>query len=220
MFLTYVRAVASTSWGVFFLLAGTVSTACTFVLIYNPRFVLPYWVPAALSILAWLLAPYRLYQQQEKRLHAVTSKPRRAQLVVLDEQGSFFIRCFTPAGSTPRTEIGAYVELHISVENKGDRASTITNYELRIDGIGVWPGLKPAPQSYIWGRNAQHGLDPKSAVASYLEVPAERLADHKKLPFLLPEAVPTAARSLNCTLVIRDTEGNEARVDLTATERD
>jgi integral membrane sensor domain MASE1 len=57
----YLREVLGTGWGILFVIAGAVSTSATFVLIYRPDFVLPYWVPGALSIAAWLIAPYRLY---------------------------------------------------------------------------------------------------------------------------------------------------------------
>ena len=40
-------------------------TGVTFTLIYKPKFALPYWIPGAISITAWLIAPYRLYRQQQ-----------------------------------------------------------------------------------------------------------------------------------------------------------
>src|SRR5947207_2224973 len=98
MFGRYLREVLSTGWGIAFVIFGAVSTSVTFVLIYNPGFVLPYWLPGALSVAAWLLAPYRLWQKQRERFETVEAQqqqPRRAKLVLIEESGSFFIRCFT-----------------------------------------------------------------------------------------------------------------------------
>jgi hypothetical protein len=182
----YLREVLGTGWGILFVIAGAVSTSATFVLIYRPDFVLPYWVPGALSIAAWLIAPYRLYRRQWARIAALEAQQqqrRRATLVLIQESGSFYIHCFTPSGITPKRETGMYLELWVSIENKGERPATISRYDLRIDGVGEFVGLRPTPHNYVQGRNAQHMLNMSEVVKNYIEVPAERLAAHQHIPF-------------------------------------
>src|SRR5207245_3979261 len=84
-----------------------------------------------------------------------------------------------------KREDGMYLELSISIENKGERPATITNYSLRIEGVGEFPDVRPEPQTWIWGLRAQHAIGSPNVVQSHIEVPAERLALQKKLPFML-----------------------------------
>ncbi len=220
-FARYLKEVLSTGWGILFFVAGVVSTLVTFVLIYRPAFVLPYWVPGALSIVAWLIAPYRLYEKQHLCIEALELQiqHRRAKLVLIEEPGSFYIRCFTPAGITPKRETGIYLELWVSIENKGDRPSTIIRYDLRIDGIGEPASLRPAPQQYVLGRKSQHSLNVSELVKNYIEVPAERVAAHQHIPFMLSANPTPDARRICCELKVTDTEGNSASVQLNAAER-
>jgi hypothetical protein len=222
MFGRYLWRVLGTGWGILFLIAGAVSTCVTFVLIYSPKFALPYWIPVAISIAAWLIAPYRLYRQQQTQIEDLTAtqqRSRRAKLMVIEEQGSYYIRRSMAQGETPKRETGMYLEVSVSIENKGDRPATITNYNLIIEGVGEFPDVRPSPQSWVWGLRAQHGLDGRSVVKSYIEVPAERLASDQKIPFMLDSTAPPDVRQIRCELTVRDTEGNSASIRLTAIER-
>jgi hypothetical protein len=147
------------------------------------------------------------------------ARDRRANLVLIEETGSFFIRCYTPPGHVPRSETGTYLELWASIENKGDRHATITQYAVRIDGMSNSEQLRPTPMNYIPGRNAQHALNISEVVKNYIEVPAERLAAHLHIPFMLKVIAAPDAREITCELTITDTEGNTATAVLTATER-
>lgn len=228
-FLGYLREVFRTGWGILFLSAGAVSTSLTFVLIYRPHFALPYWLPGALSIIAWLIAPYRLYQKQRDQLQnqllqidALTQQqqqPRRAKLVLIDESGSYFIRCFTPSGMTPRRETGTYLELRVSIENKGGRPATIIRYDVRIEGVGEFKSVRPVPQTYVLGQHAQHAISPDNIVKSYIEVPAERLASHQHIPFVLDASVPPNAQQIRVEFTVTDSEGNQARAEVFVNNR-
>jgi hypothetical protein len=216
-FARYLKEVLGTGWGTVFLIAGAISTSVTFILIYQPRFVLPYWVPGAISIAAWLIAPYRLYQKQAGQIALLEEQQqqrRRAKLILIGEYGSFYIRCFTPPGISPKRETGMYLELVVSIENKGERPATITRYDLRIDGMGAFANQRPSPQNYILGQNAQHALNVSGAVKNYIEVPTERLAPHQRIPFMLHVAPPPDVRKLQCELTVSDTEGNSALASL------
>jgi hypothetical protein len=139
--------------------------------------------------------------------------------VLIQESGSFYIHCFTPSGITPKRETGMYLELWVSIENKGERPATISRYDLRIDGVGEFVGLRPTPHNYVQGRNAQHMLNMSEVVKNYIEVPAERLAAHQHIPFALNAAPPPDARQIQCELTVTDTEGNSASAQLNAAER-
>lgn len=165
----YLRTLVTTWWGAAFLLAGAVSTSATFIPLYIPTFSVPRWIPGAISILAWLVAPYRLYQRQQAQIEALTTtqqRPRRANLKIIEEENSNFIRRSTPQGEIPRREAGIYLELFLSIENKGDRPATITRYDLCIEGVGDFPDVRPSPQAWVWGMRAQHALGTTGVVRS------------------------------------------------------
>ena len=219
-FLRYLGQLVSTAWGALFLIAGAISTAVTFVVIYRPRFALPYWVPGLISIVAWLVAPYRLHQQQQKTIEVLTAtqqRPPRAQLKIFEERDSYFIRRST--SQSPKREVGFYLELSASIENKGNRTATITKYDLQIESVGEFPDVLPSPQTWIVGLRAQHSLGNSSVVRSYIEVPAERLAANLRIPFMLDSVVPEGVKQIRCELTARDTEGNRASAWITALER-
>jgi hypothetical protein len=85
--------------------------------------------------------------------------------------------------------------------------------------VGEFPDIRLSPQSWVWGLRAQHALDSKSVVNSYIEVPAERLASNQKLPFMLNAVSPSDTQQIRCELTVKDTEGNSASVRLDVIER-
>jgi len=222
MFGRYLWNIVSTWWGAAFLIAGAVSTSATFIPLYLPKFALPHWILGAVSIAAWLVAPYRLYQRQQGQIEALSANqqmPRRAHLKIIEERDSYFLRRSASQNEVPRPEVGIYLEMSVSIENKGNRPATITGYDLRIEGIGEFRDLRPSPQSWVWGLKAQHAIAGADAAKAYIEVPAERLASHQKIPFMLDSLAPEGAEHLRCELTVRDTEGNSATTWITATER-
>ena len=52
-----------------------------------------------------------------------------------------------------------------------------------------------------------------------VEVPAEKLAMHRRIPFMLKEMPPDDVDQIACELTVTDTEGNTATATLTAIER-
>jgi len=56
-------------------------------------------------------------------------------------------------------------------------------------------------------------------VKNYIEVPAERLAQHLHIPFMLNDVPQSDARQIRCDLTVTDTEANSASATLTASER-
>ncbi len=216
----YFVELLSSAWGVLFVLAGAISTGVTFALIYNPTFALPHWIPGAISISAWLLAPYRLYRKQRAEiqiLKAAQPRPRRSELIIIPESGSYYIR---RALDNSKRDEAMYLELCVSIENKGERPATVTGYSLRIENVGEFVNIRPEPQMWIWGLRAQHALGNvgPDMVQSYIEVPGERVAARKKLPFMLNRPAPSEVREVRCELTVKDTEGSSASAWITAPE--
>lgn len=222
MFGKYLRQLFGTTWGLAWSIGGAISTSVTFILIYWRHFALPFWIPIAISVAAWLIAPYRLYERQRnefEKLSAKQQQPRRSELRVIEEPGSYFIRRAAPHSSPPRTQIGIYLQLSISIENKGQRPATIASYDLSIEGVGEFPDAHLSPQNYVWGLKAQHAVGNVKEVGPYVEVPAERLAANLFLPFMLDAILPSEIRQLRCKLTVRDTEGSTATGSLTLVDR-
>jgi hypothetical protein len=205
----YLGELLSSAWGILFVIAGAISTGVTFVLIYKPTFALPHWIPAGISILAWVLAPYQIYRRQQTQIQTLTAnqrRPRRSELMILPEPESYYIRRATDGS---RRDEAIYLELCVSIENKGERPATVTAYSLRIENVGEFPNIRPEPQTWIWGLRAQHALGNPGpeTVRSYIEVPGERVAARRKLPFTLNSPAPADARQIRCELTVQDTEG-------------
>jgi hypothetical protein len=93
------------------------------------------------------------------------------------------------------------------------------HYDLQIEGVGQFKDLIPAPQRYVLGRAAQHALNISETVRNYIEVPAERLAPHQHIPFMLNAGPTVDSRQIRCELAVTDSEGNSASVWLNASER-
>lgn len=221
MFWSYLKRLAGTGWGLTWLIAGAASTTATFALIYFPGLILPRWISIVVSIVAWVIAPFRLFQEQEIEIEVLKGShqaPRRSELKLIEEKGSIFIRRSAPDSAIPRREVGIYLRLAVSIENKGQRSSTICSYGLRIDGVCNFQTIDLSPQNWVWGLKAQHSLNGVPQVSSYLEVPPERLTANQNIPFVIDSVVPGGIKELRCELTIRDTEGNSASGFFTAVE--
>jgi len=222
-YIRYLRALFGSAWGTAFLIAGSISTAMTFVAIYMPEYHLPRWIPIGIAVAAFLFAPLRLYMQQEQRIEQLQSRieqPRRARLVLKEEEGSSFIRmCDRPQGA----EVGLYVEPHVTIENKGPRTATIESYDIRFPEVPQIQTLKkvqPRPFSMVPGTMANHSVgNGNNYVRGYVEVGGERLIGPLQIPFAVYSALPEKLHPLKCELTVRDTEGNTASATLNLHQR-
>jgi hypothetical protein len=221
LFGRYLRSLVGNAWGLVLLLAGFTSTAMTFVALYEPEFHLPRWIPIFIAITAFLLAPFRLYRLQEKKIAELVSNrqpSRRAALRVKAEGSGFYLRMID--NHTNRNVTGIYVEPRVTIENKGTRNAVIESYDLHFPEIPeIQPqiGVKPHPldNGFIPALNANHGLGGGSEyIRSYIDVPAERLVGPLRIPFVVSGSLPTPLYgkdiNLQCRLTVRDTEGNTA----------
>ena len=195
----------------------------TFVAIYAPWFHLPRWIPFAIALATFLFAPLRLYLQQEQRIEQLQSRieqPRRARLMLKEEDGGFFIRmCDRPQG----VEVGLYVEPHMTIENKGPRTATIESYDIRFPEVAQIQALEkiqPSPFSMVPGAMANHSVGNSNYyVRGYVEVGGERLIGPLQIPFAVYSALPEKLHPLKCEFTVRDTEGNTASATLNLHQR-
>jgi hypothetical protein len=217
----YLRALFGSAWGTAFLIAGFISTIMTFVAIYVPEFHLPRWIPIGIAVAAFLFAPLRLYVQMEKRLAALQSSiqpPRKAELVLKPDGTGLYLRVVDD--HTNRKVIALYLEPRVTVENKGIRNAVIESYDVSFPDLPEIPlqtNIKPHPleNTFVPALNANHGLGGgNDYVRSYVDVPAEKLVGPLRIPFLIHGSIPPPLyekdRNLQCSLTVRDTEGNTA----------
>ena len=212
------RALFGSAWGTVLLIAAFISTAMTFVAIYLPEYHLPRWILIAIAVAAFLFAPLRLYVQQEQRiaqLESCVESPRRARLV-LKSEGGFFIIMVDQYSQSERRVAGLYVELRMTVENKGQRTSTIESYDIRFPAtpeIRASEHVMPSPVTQVLGLNAKHMVGTgDDYVGGYIEVLPERLIGPVRVPFTISSKLPDlkALTALKCELTVHDTEGNSA----------
>lgn len=230
MFWRYLRDLFGNAWGVALLLAGFISTGMTFVAIYVPQFHLPRWILIAVAVAAFLLAPFRLYALQQKRIAGLeaSAKPaRKADLVLKSEGVGFYLRVVDD--HTSRKVIALYLEPRVIIENKGIRNAVIESYDVRFPGLQEIPAqnnLKPYPVEHtlLPALNANHGLGGGADyVRGYVDVPAEKLVGPLRIPFWIPGSIPAQLhekdRNLECLLTVRDTEGNTASASVLLNQR-
>lgn len=218
LFVRYLRDLFGNTWGLVLLLAGFISTAATFVSLYYPAFHLPRWILIAVAVVAFLLAPFRLYVSQQKRiatLEASVQPPRKANLVLKPEPGGFYIRMVD--NRTHRQVTGLYVEPHVTIENKGPRPATIEFYDLdfpEVPEFQILEKVRPNPVNEIQGLEATHMVGTGTEfVRGYVEVGAERLVGPLRIQFIVPGLL-ISSHPLKCNLTIRDTENNKASIAL------
>ncbi len=232
MFFRYLRDLFGNAWGVALLLAGFISTAMTFVALYYPAFHLPRWILTAVAVVAFLLAPFRLYAIQEKRIAALRSHvqlTRKANLLLKPEGVGFYLRVVDDV-TNRRKVVALYLEPRISIENKGSRNAVIEAYDLKfpdLQEIREQINVKPHPfreSDFVPALNANHGFPGgNDYVRGYVDVPAERLVGPLRIPFLIEGSIPAQLyekdKNLQCVLTVRDTEGNTASASVALYQR-
>lgn len=207
-FITYLVQLFATWWGGLWSALGAVSTLATFVPLYVRGVTVPRSIPVVLAIISWLLAPYRLYGVQKKRIHELeeqaAAKKKTAELVLHPENGSgFYVHIM--GGQI----LGTFLLLWLTLENKGERNSVVNTFEITVDETGGQPlELSPEPRKNVQGRAANYMITQDFiARDNKLLVPAQNYVKGS-LPFYMGVAPAESVTQLHCVLTLRDTEGN------------
>jgi len=215
MLIKYIKALFGSWLTSALVVAGLISTAMTFVPIYIRNFSLTKQALIGIAIAAWVVASYRVFALQQRVIESLEQNRRRALLKLKEESGSFYLRSCDLSG-----QVGAVVELHLSIENKGDRPSTIESYDVEVQPFETIQDVKPFTDNRVSMPNGTYMLNQDSnLIRNYVEVPSERLAGPLFLRFYLPHVISPEARSLECGLIVRDTENNQATIRIQACQR-
>jgi len=181
--------------------------------LFFPRIPIPPWAPISVLILAVLIGCYDVYKHQQSEIEALkrTLEEKRSHLVILPHEGSKYYGCVADPSDG---SWGTYLWFNLSVENKGNRNSTINHYDLENLKIGKqYPDIKPQALPRIKSREGaivSFGKPQWLMSGEFVRVPAEGLTGPGILAFLVKDPVPEHAGPIHCRLTVTDTEGNNA----------
>ncbi len=195
------------------LILAALSTLATFAPIYFHRFAVPHWIVPAIGIVAWLIAPYRLYVHQENEIALLKNKlaeleQKEPKLVIHRQNRSAFYVHREPhqvAGPAAMAPLGAYLEFDLTIENKGELNSVVARFDLQIDDVGEFPKITPQPRNYIQTRNVNFGLAQDFVTRGDKVLVPGRNFVRGILPFYVEKAPADTITELHCTLTITDT---------------
>jgi hypothetical protein len=217
-FRQFARELFATWWGRLWVILAAFSTLATYLPIFLPTF-RPYrWVPFLFSALAWLLAPYDLYRRKQAEISALATRisaagETKSELVIYDKAES---QLYVHVNADQRNQvIGAYLLLHLDVENKGARPSIVRRFDLSLRETGrTYENIHPERRQYLQTRVAEHGLrqDWILTAGDVINLPAHGYCTGV-LPLYLDQAPAYENQEIHCTLTLIDTEGVRATHD-------
>lgn len=213
-FWVFLQELLTTWWGGLWAALGAVSTIATFVPLYVHGVSVPRSVPAILAVGSWLLAPYRLYCSQKSKISELelnVAQQKTAELVVYPHQRSaFYVQIMD------NKDIGTYLELSLMVENKGERNSIVTKYEIAVDEIdAAFRQVGAQPRNAVQTRSAlMAGLSQDFITRdNSFTVPAHALVKGI-LPIYIDSSPAVEVVQLHVTLRLTDTQGIAATYGL------
>jgi hypothetical protein len=134
-FYKFLQELFSSLWGIVWVTLSVISTISTYALALSNRLLVYRWIPRVVSLVAWFLAPFDLYRRKRheiSRLRAEVEKlgKRQPEPVIHPEPNSrYYIQVEGSNGNKVR---GVYVELRLTVENKGEVNSVVREFDLSI----------------------------------------------------------------------------------------
>ncbi len=105
-----------------------------------------------------------------------------------------------------------FIELHLAVENKGERNSIISRCDFYVQQTGQrYLDYKPTYKHAVQGRKAMYSLDPSRWLlhGDLTTVEAVNKIGPGILLFYVAETPPLDCLRIDCTLTLSDTEGNK-----------
>jgi hypothetical protein len=194
------------------------SALATYLPIFLPTFKPYRWIPFLFSALAWFVAPYDLYRRKQAQIDALAARiaagsDKKAELVISDKAES---QLYVHVNADQRNQLlGAYLLLHLDVENKGARPSIVRRFDLSLrETSRTYENIHPERRSNIQTRSATHGLrqDWILTTGDVINIPAHGYCTGV-LPFNLDLAPAYEPQEVHCTLTLIDTEGVRATHD-------
>jgi hypothetical protein len=223
-------------WWVF----STVSTLSTFFVVNwegKPRIVF-----ALFSIVGFGWANFKVFQKQEAKISALalerdaittalahrqeTRDKRSSELILTPAGNSQYVLASVPNIGNLAFN-GGFLEFECRIENRGNRNSTVDNYQIEILEFGrTLRNLVPEEgRRYIQGRRCNYALNPARFLTTtrLIRIDAESVTNQGILLFSIPDLtlenfaaagmkVGAGQRfgPLNCLLTITDTMGASA----------
>lgn len=208
----------------FLFLLALGSTIATYVPGFKPNFTIPRWLPLVFFVAAFFMGSFDLFRKQNAELRRLAAEnmrlrgeARKAVLVLTIHKGSEFL-----CQVHDRKPVGTYLHIKASVENKGNRASVVSKYHLRILETGTSEDVLPGGFSSIQGPKfiwAVNTLSKNLAPGGFIRVPPDNLAGPDILPFYVDAVPPEDCHVLHCTLEITDSNGEQAMSEFELHER-
>jgi hypothetical protein len=162
-----------------------------------------------------------------ERLHHISSKLiPKAELVIDPGSRSQYVG-LRSRDQYPLPIKGFHIQLDLSIENKGNRMSSIKRFGLALADFGKgYPEIKPYFTQTVAGRNCNFALNRTDFFSpeEYIRIPGESVAGPKLLAFQIldlsldnfGEVAFVGDREtrifppIHCELTVTDTEGNSA----------
>jgi hypothetical protein len=175
----------------------------------------------------------RIAELEQKVLEQPKERKRLAELVIHPGPRSKYI-AVRARDQYPLPPKALHLEFHLSVENKGERPSSINRYALTLPDFGKsYSDITPYFTNMVQGRNSNYALNPQQFFPTdFIRVPAESVAGPALLSFLvldLPfDSFGTRAFDgdretrifppVRCELKLIDTEGYSASCEFVLNE--
>jgi hypothetical protein len=198
-----------------FLFLSGFSTIATYMPTYVSGFTVPRWLPAVFLVIGVLVGAFDLYREQARKIEELAVDNQRLRQVKSDlhpeiHEGSQFLRHIQD-----RQEVGLYIHLMASIENRGARPAVISRFSLDIAETGTAGDFRPRGFSGIQGPKFYWAIDSQKqniAASGFVQVGAHNLAGPGPLPFYIPLVAPSDCRLLHCKLTVYDSRGESGSV--------
>ena len=171
---------------------------------------IPIWARLSFGVAALLTAPFLAYKELAEKLAKEQVGRRRAELHILPDTGSRYLLHASPRDRTKLLG-GMFIKLHLAIENKGERNSIISRFDLHIQETNkYYEKIKPQYKTAVHSRRALCTIGPTPFLSKLPTVRATDMIGPAVLLFYVPERPPDDCSRVNCRLTIHDTEGNTA----------
>ncbi len=188
----------------FGIVGGALAVLTTYEWFAGKTIPVPPWFRVAFAFAALILAHLLAYRDLDEKLAAQqqAATPKRAELWIHSRGGRYVVH--------PDNRM--FVELHLAIENKGEKNSVIDRFDLRVQQTGKeYMNISPTFKSGVHGRKGLRVFDPNNWLTQrgMTTVPAVDKIGPGVLLFYVPDLPPPGCSEVNCTLTIFDTEENQ-----------
>lgn len=171
------------------------------------------WIPLTAAMVSWSLASFVLYRRKERQIEALSAevqnlKSKRPHLIIQPKVGSKY---YIEVNRTERSKaLGVYFLFPLTIENKGDVNSVISEFELSIKEMKSYPHLQPEFRSSIQTHDVNVCIPQFALLHQESMVVGARNVKWGTVPLYIRDVPPNTVQELHCRLAVTDTDGNQA----------